>query len=291
MSIPISVLILTKNEERDLPGCLESVSWSDDIHVYDSFSSDNTVAIAKSYNAKVTQRIANNSQASFGGDEAEHRNWGLINIQYKYPWVLQLDADERVDPELVTSIHDAVLNPEDNVAFQVQRRDFFMGRHLKHVQTSPFYLRLFRPEKLRYKRLINPVSVPDGKVGYLAGFINHFPFIKGISYWFYRHNLYSSLEAQQLIDNRLGKEKFKISKALLSNNFHERRFHQKGLFYRLPARPLVKFLILYIVKKGFLDGTPGLTYSILQSIYEYMIVLKTREIEQNLIPKTIEDSK
>jgi glycosyltransferase involved in cell wall biosynthesis len=271
MNIPVSVLILTKNEEKDLPGCLDSVSWSDDIHVYDSVSDDDTVAIAHSFNAKVTQRIFDNW--------ASHQNWGLKNIPFKYTWVFYIDADERVTPELLFSIQKVIQTPNDCVAFRVQRRDFFMERWLKYVQASPFYLRLFRPEKMRYERLVNPVSIPDGSIGQLEGFIDHYPFSKGISHWLDRHNSYSSFEAQQIIDNRLKDKGFTIKKAVFSQDFNEKRYHQKELFYRLPARPLIKFLLLYILKKGFLDGRPGLTYAILQSIYEYMIVLKTQELE------------
>lgn len=269
----ISILILTKNEEKDLPGCLESVHWSDDIHIYDSFSSDKTVAIAKSAGATVTQRVFDNWAA--------HQNWGLQNIPFKHPWVFYIDADERMSPQLADEARRVIENPGDCIAFRVQRRDFFMGRWLKHVQASPFYLRLFRPKKMRYERLVNPVSVPDGPVGQVAGYLDHFPFSKGMSHWIERHNSYSSLEAQQIVNNRSGQEKFSFIKAFIERDFHKRRFHQKELFYRLPGRPLIKFIILYFLKRGFLDGRAGLTYSLLQSIYEYMIVLKTRELEKD----------
>lgn len=267
----ISVLILTKNEEKDLPGCLESVRWSDDIHVYDSFSTDRTIEIAKSAGAIVTQRTFDNWAA--------HQNWGLQNLPFKYPWVFYIDADERMTSELAKAARDAVQKNGEQVAFRVQRRDFFQGRWLKHVQTSPFYLRLFRPNKLHYERLVNPVSIPDGPTAELHGYLDHFPFSKGISHWIDRHNSYSSFEAQQILSNRSKQEHFRFSGAFFETDFHKRRFHQKELFYRLPARPLLKFLILYFAKRGFLDGRAGLTYSILQSIYEYMIVLKTRELE------------
>ena len=265
----ISVLILTKNEEQDLPACLESVSWCDDIHVYDSISTDRTVEIAQAAGAKVTQRAFDNWSA--------HQNWGLQNLPFKHPWVFYIDADERMTPTLVEQVRSAVNNPNDLVAFRIQRRDFFMGRWLKHVQTSPFYLRLFRPEKMRYERLVNPLSIPDGPAGQIDGYLDHFPFSKGITHWLARHNSYSSLEARQIANNRLNRERFDLRKAFFSWDFHERRYHQKELFYRLPARPLVKFFLLYILKRGFLDGHAGLTYSILQSIYEYMIVLKSHE--------------
>ncbi|MBA3924673.1 MAG: glycosyltransferase family 2 protein [Nostocaceae cyanobacterium] len=271
MNIPVSILVLTKNEEKDLSGCLESVLWSNDIHVYDSFSDDRTVAIAHSFNATVTQRVFDNW--------ASHQNWGLKNIPFKHNWILYIDADERVTPELVVSIQKAVENPENYVGFRIQRRDFFIGRWLKHVQASSFYLRLFQPNKMRYERLVNPISIPDGSVSQIEGFIDHYPFSKGISHWLDRHNSYSSFEAQQIVDNRLKSQNFQLQKAFFSQDFHQRRFHQKELFYRLPARPLIKFFLLYVFKRGFLDGQPGLTYATLQSIYEYMIILKTRELK------------
>src|SRR5216683_6702910 len=266
----ISVLILTKNEEQDLPGCLESVRWSDDVHVYDSYSTDRTVEIAQGAGAQVTQRTFDNWSS--------HQNWGLQNIPFKYSWVFYIDADERMTPKLVASVGEAFQSPGANVAFRMQRRDFFLGRWLKHVQTSPFYMRLFRPEKMRYERLVNPVSIPDGPVGELGGYLDHFPFSKGMRHWLDRHNSYSTLEAQQVISSRAAHNAFSITQAFLAKDFNERRYHQKELFYRMPARPLVKFMLLYVAKRGFLDGSAGFTYAVLQSIYEYMIVLKTREL-------------
>lgn len=265
----ISVLILTKNEQQDLPGCLQSVAWSDDVHVYDSLSTDSTVEIANKFGATVTQRGFDNW--------ASHQNWGLKNISFKHPWVFYIDADERMTPELVEAVKAAVRSPGGNVAFRVQRRDFFLGTWLKHVQTSPFYMRLFRPEKMRYERLVNPISIADGDVGQVSGYLDHFPFSKGISHWVERHNSYSTLEAKQIETNRASGEAFSLISALTERDFHKRRFHQKELFYRLPFRPAIKFLILYVGKRGFLDGRAGFTYAALQSIYEYFIVLKNRE--------------
>lgn len=265
----ISVLVLTKNEQADLPGCLRSVAWSDDVHVYDSFSTDKTVEIAKSFGASVTQRTFDNWAA--------HQNWGLENIKFKHPWVFYIDADERVTPELALSLKIAIEKESDFVAFSIQRRDFFMGTWLKHVQTSPYYMRLFRPEAIRYERLVNPVSVANGPVGTVDGYLDHFPFSKGIAHWVGRHNSYSDLEAEQIVANAASREPFSIKKAFTGKDFHSKRYHQKELFYRLPFRPFVKFLLLYVAKRGFLDGRAGFRYAILQSIYEYLIVLKTEE--------------
>jgi glycosyltransferase involved in cell wall biosynthesis len=279
----ISILILTKNEQQDLPGCLESVAWANDIHVFDSMSTDDTVAIAERFGAKVTQRGYGDNKLLFGGDESAHRNWGLQNIPFKHSWIFVIDADERVTPGLETAMNEAVLAPNGCVAFRVQRRDFFLGTWLKHVQASPYYMRLFMHQKMRYDRLINPVSIADGPVGQVSGFLDHFPFSKGIGHWVDRHNAYSRFEAQQIVENRMSHASFSLIKTFAAKDFHERRFHQKELFHRLPFRPLLKFLILYIGKRGFLDGRAGYTYARLQSIYEYFIVLKTRELESQRI--------
>jgi len=275
----ISVLILTKNESQNLPDCLASVAWSDDIHVLDSLSTDGTQAIAAAAGAHVTERIFD--------DWSSHQNWALKNLPFKYPWVFYLDADERATPALRDALLQAADNPGDACAFRLQRRDFFMGTWLKHVQTSPFYIRLFRPEAMRYERLVNPVSIPTGPVGQITGYLDHFPFSKGLDHWVERHNQYSHLEARQIVANRSKQTPFSpldaVRSALFDRDFHRRRFHQKELFYRLPARPLLRFLYLYIVRRGFLDGTAGYTYARLQAFYEYLIVAKTRELEHAAI--------
>jgi glycosyltransferase involved in cell wall biosynthesis len=274
----ISILIPTKNEEQDLLGCLESVRWSDDVYVYDSGSTDTTAAIAAQAGATFVVRPPHSGQELFGGNEAEHRNWALTNLRFKYEWVLTLDADERVSPELAKSARQAVQDPGDAVAFRIQRRDFWGNRWLKHVQATSYYLRLFRPEKMRYERLINPVFISDGPVGQLAGYLDHYPFSKGMTHWLNRHNSYSSLEAQQIVLNRGANAQFSVRQAFFGKDNNQRRFHLKEIFYKAPARPLLKFLLLYVGKRGFLDGSAGFHYALLQSFYEYMIVLKTKEL-------------
>ena len=211
---------------------------------------------------------------------AAHQNWALNNVPFRHPWVFYIDADERVTSKLRDAMRVTVQSPGPAVAFRMERRDFLLGTWLRHVQTSAFYMRLFRPEKMRYERLVNPVSIPDGPVGQVSGYLDHYPFSKGVSHWIARHNAYSTLEAHQIIQNRQGGARFSLRAALTEKDFHKRRYHQKELFYRLPGRPLAKFLLLYFVKMGFLDGRAGLMYAVLQSIYEYFIVVKTRELEE-----------
>ncbi|MEZ0485098.1 glycosyltransferase family 2 protein [Fibrella aquatica] len=267
----VSVLILTKNEEQDLPGCLSSVAWADDIHVFDSFSDDKTLAIAKNAGAIVTQRKFDNWSA--------HQNWGMANIPFKHEWVLYIDADERVSPELKNAL--LTLEPADATiaAYEIQRRDFaWNGRWLKHAQMSPYYMRLFRPAKMRYERLVNPVSIPDGGVLRLSGFLDHYPFSKGFRYWWQRHLGYADLEASMRMQDIDKGTAFSMQKAMFSKDFSERRYHQKGIFYKMPGRPLVKWFYLAIWRRGFLDGHAGMTYALLQAVYEYFIVLKTEEL-------------
>ncbi|MGI8771258.1 MAG: glycosyltransferase family 2 protein [Acidobacteriaceae bacterium] len=265
-----SVLILTRNEEQDLPGCLESVFWSDDVHVFDSYSSDRTVEIATNWGAHVAQRAFDNYSS--------HRNAAFAKLRFRHPWVLLLDADERVTPALAAAIERAVAeNDPASAAYRVRRRDYLWGTWLRHAQISPFYIRLVRPEVARYTREINEVLEIAGPVGELEGALDHYPFSKGIAHWLRKHNRYSTMEAE-LIASGTGLQQPSLKLALRSRDFHERRLHQKALFYRLPGRPLLKWLYMVVVRGAFLDGRSGLTYATLQSFYEYMIVLKTREL-------------
>jgi len=272
---PISVLILTKNEAQDLPGCLRSVQWSDDVHVFDSLSTDETVQVARSSGARVTQR-------AFDGYAAQ-RNAALHGLEFKHPWLLILDADERVpaaSAEVMARF--AADAPTDMDACRLRRRDYFLGTWLAHAQISPYYIRLVRPARVRYEREINEVLKVEGTVRDLDAPFDHYPFSKGVRHWLDKHNLYSTMEAQHIVRTRHAGSPFSLRQALSARDFNVRRFHQKELFYRLPARPLLKWLYMVLGRRAFLDGRAGLTYAALQAIYEYMIVVKTRELEQEL---------
>src|ERR1035437_5912344 len=141
----ISVLILTKNEEIDLSGCLESVAWCDDIHVFDSYSTDRTIELAQGAGAKVTQRL-------FDG-YASQKNAALVSCKFRHPWVLLLDADERIPKPLADEMLDSVQKAGNGVAgFRIRRRDYLFGTWLKHAQITPWYIRLVRPECARFER-------------------------------------------------------------------------------------------------------------------------------------------
>lgn len=267
MNPKISVLILTKNEEQDLPGCLQSVVWSDDVHVLDSGSSDRTIEIATAFGAKVSDR-------PFDG-YAKQRNFGL-KLPFKHDWVFILDADERVPDVLVSELAAFVASaPQSTAAARIRRRDIWWGRWLKHAQISPFYVRLARVGRTHYEREVNEVMVVDGDIADLKQHFNHYPFSKGLDHWISKHNVYSKMEAQVIAD---GDIKPSLKAALFDSDFNNRRLHQKAIFYRLPGRPFIKLGYMLLARRAFLDGWPGIRYSILQAIYEYFIVLKTKEI-------------
>ncbi|WP_245826243.1 glycosyltransferase family 2 protein [Spirosoma rigui] len=266
----ISVLILTKNEEQDLPGCLKSVSWSDDVHVFDSCSNDRTVDIAQQAGAHVTIR-------PFDG-YASQRN-AALGAAFTNDWILILDADERVPLELVTELTKRIQQAGPEVSgFRIRRRDYFNNTWLKHSQMTPFYVRLVRKGKAHYHREINEVLQVDGTIQDVDGYFEHYPFSKGLSHWLSKHNVYSTLEAKRWIEENSGTIEFSLKKALFSKDFGEKRYHQKGLFYKIPGRPVIKWLYMVIWRRSFLDGYAGITNATLQAIYEYFIVIKTKEM-------------
>lgn len=269
----ISVLILTKNEQHDLPDCLASVRWSDDVHVFDSHSTDGTVALAEAAGAHVHQRTFDNYAA--------HRNAALRGVPFHHPWVLLLDADECIPSALAEEMQRIVSDPASSSisGFSIRRRDFLFGTWLQHAQISPFYIRLVRPERARYTRAINEVLELDGPVATLTQPMDHFPFSKGIGHWIRKHDLYSTMEAE-LIHRQEGLNQPSLRTALRSPDFHERRLHQKAIFYQLPGRPILKWVYMMFVRGALLDGSAGITYATLQSFYEYLIVLKTKELRR-----------
>lgn len=268
----VSILILTLNEEINMPACLASVSRFDDVVVLDSHSTDRTVSLAEEHGARVVQRKFDNWAA--------HQNWALQRITFKYPWVFYLDADERMTPELAQEIDEIAENPtRSEVAFYCGRRNMFMGKWIKHAMPPGNIMRFFKPPFIRFERLVNPTPLIDGPHGYLRGQLVHYNFSKGLTEWIEKHNKYSLMEATQGLKEC--RSESLDARSLVSRDSAVRQKTFKSLSFRLPLRPVMKFVYLYIVNCGFLDGRPGLTYCVLQSMYEHMIALKMQELQRH----------
>ncbi len=268
----ISVLILTLNEELNLPRCLESVSWSDDIVVLDSFSSDRTVEIAKAHGARVYRRKFEN--------ERDQRTASL-RLPFRHPWVFNPDADEVATPALRDEMLAAVRAAPPHAAYRMRRRDMFMGTWIRHASLYPTWLvRLFRPEAIAFERSINLRYLVRGTEGRLENDLLHYSFQKGLESWFEKHNRYSSREAAETLQS-LASGHLDLA-GLLSPDAVRRRRALKELSFRLPFRPELRFLYMYLVRLGFLDGRAGYHYCRLLATYEYMISIKVAELRHRV---------
>jgi len=265
----VSIFIQTLNEEENLPLCLASLKFSDDIVVLDSLSTDRTESIARAARARFFQR-------KYEG-RAANQNWAVQNIPFKYPWVYYSDADEVVTDELRDEIQRVTREAgRPEALFRVRFKNMFMGRFLRWSSLYPTWVpRLFRPDRIRWERGANPVAIVDGPEGRLEEHFLHFSFRKGMTDWFAKHNKYSSYEAVETI-KELENRTFRWGD-LTARGPATRRQALKKLSFRLPGRPLAKFLYMYFAHLGFLDGAPGFHYCLLQAIYEYQIVLKVKE--------------
>jgi glycosyltransferase involved in cell wall biosynthesis len=260
----ISVLIITYNEEINLDICLKYLDWCDDIVILDSFSDDRTVEIAKKYSVRIIQRKFDNF--------ANQRNYGLKNISYKYSWLLMLDADEIVSENLKDEIGHTLSNNDCDISlYYMRRKDFFWKKWIKYSSGYPTWFgRLMRIGDVYIERDINEQYKTCKQVGYLKNHLYHYPFRKGIDHWINKHNMYSTLESNIYIKDKILVTQF------FSDNPTIRRNEIKKLIYKMPARPLIYFFIIYFLRKGFLDGIPGLHFCILKTIYEYFICCKTK---------------
>jgi len=267
----VSVLILTLNEEVNIADCIDSCVWSNDIVVFDSMSVDRTRDIALAKGARVIERAFDNYAAQ--------RNAALKTVSFKNPWVLMVDADERVPPDLAAEIARVIADVTDEVAmFRMRRKDFFMGKWLRRSSGYPTWFgRLQRPERTRVERHINEEYIADGRVEPLESHLHHYPFNRGVAYWCERHNRYSTMEALEQVN----RQKHPIASwEIFSTDPVARRRALKQFAYRLPMRPQLIFLYLYFFRLGILDGRAGLHFSRMRATYERLIDLKVIELKR-----------
>ena len=264
-----SILILTFNESNNIDACLESVEWANDVVVLDSFSTDDTVAKAKAAGARVVQRAFD--------DFGSQRNFALDEIEFKHDWVFHLDADERFNSTLRSECG-RVIQLNEKSAYFVPNRIIFLGKWIPHCTQYPYpQVRLVKRGEVRFAKAGHGQKEDAAQrgVGHISSPYDHFNFSKGIDDWIAKHNRYSSEEA-----SLASQIKCRPVRELISRDSMTRKRALKSWFVRLPCRPWLKFLYLYVFKRGFLDGYPGLLYCRLQFIYETMIDIKQAELKQ-----------
>jgi glycosyltransferase involved in cell wall biosynthesis len=263
----LAAVIITRNESLDIAACVESCSFAARVIVLDSHSTDDTATRARAAGADVQFREFTNY--------ADQRNVAL-SLVADFDWVLMMDADERVPKDMADEISRVIGQALDDVVlYRIRRKDFFFGKWLRRATGYPTWAgRLMRPTHVHFTRDINEELVVHGRTGFLLTHFHHFPFSKGVAAWFERHNAYSSMEAIRLAEERATRITWRWPSL---RDPAKRRRIAKQVFYRLPLRPWIAFLGLYVLRGGFLDGWAGLQYCRLRSIYEYMIDLKMRE--------------
>lgn len=265
MSVKITAMIFTLNEEVHLPSCLEHLRWCDDVIVVDSFSTDRTEQICREDGARFFQH-------AFEGFGSQ-RNWALEHTEPKYDWILILDADERVQPELAAELKAIAQAVHPDVgAYCVRRRFYMWGRWLKYSSLYPTWVvRFIHKDRVRY---INRGHAETQEVlGRIEDLSNDLidENLKGVEEWFERQNRYSRKDAeyellQEGIALRLGD--------ILAKDPLLRRAALKRVTYRLPIRPLIFFLYSYFWRRGFLDGRDGLVFCLMKAMYQQMVAIK-----------------
>lgn len=265
---PVSVVILTLNEEINIADCLASCAWCDDVAVLDSGSTDRTADIARGMGATVYV----NRFESFG----KQRNWAIDHIPARHNWVFHLDADERFTPELVAALRDLLGADPPQAGFHVPNKFMFMDTWLKRTMQYPAYqMRLFHKARMRFTDYGHGQREDTaGEVGTFDVPYLHYAMSKGLGDWFERHNRYSTAEAAKAFDvlHRGGGSLAQI----LSSRGIERRRAIKEFAYRLPCRATLRYLHTLFIAGAVLEGRAGRTYAALLHTYERMITLKLR---------------
>lgn len=265
-----STLILTFNEEVNLPACLDSVAGCDDIVVLDSFSTDRTVEIARERGCRVYQRKFD--------DFGSQRNHAIDHIPFRHPWLFQLDADERFTPEFAREVQE-VVRADQHSGYMVPNKLMFQGRWLKHAGMYPSYqMRLLKLGEIRFVKHGHGQRETDPKrgLGKMREPYLHYNFSKGLEDWFAKHNRYSTEEAKLAIEE-LREQPFSWGGVLAGDGVARRRW-LKQLAARLPFRPTLRFLYVYFLCLGILDGAPGFHYARMLATFQWMIDLKMDEL-------------
>ena len=267
---PVSVIILTLDEEANIRGCMESLAWAEDIVVVDSGSSDKTIVLARQARSDV--RLFTHAFQNFG----DQRNWALDNTQPRHEWILFMDADERCTPACASAVCAAIQNPGNTAGFFLTCRNFFLGRWIKRCTFYPSWqLRLLRYGRVRFRKEGHGQrEVSEEPLRYIPEPYNHFGFSKGIEHWIARHNVYSTNEVDLI--RRLRADPLALKDLWSSDPVQQRRC-LKRLAARAGCRPLLRFIYMYFVRAGFLDGYAGFIFCLLRVSHEIAITAKLAE--------------
>jgi len=277
--LPLTVIIPVRNEARNLPRCLESLKSVGEVYVIDSQSTDDTAAIARSHGAKIVQ-------FHYAGGWPKKRQWAMDTLPLAYDWILLLDADEVLSPELANEIRDAIQDPRTD-GYYIALQMYFLGRRLRHSGASFWKLSLFRKGLGRYECRLQDqdASMADMEVHehvVVAGatrklihpLVHHN--VESFSRYIQKHNEYSNWEARVWLDaNRISDGD--IQPSLWGTQAQRRRWLRRR-FLSLPGSPLLFFFYKYVFSLGFLDGVPGLVYCAMQGIQFFHIKVKIYEL-------------
>ena len=273
----IEVIIPTLDEALNLPHALSSVTgWADAVHVVDSGSTDETRAIAEAAGA----RVADRPWLGY----AKQKNWALDELDLQAEWILFLDADEAVLPELrdeMLEIARRVRVETEPAGYYVNRYLIFLGKRIRHCGYYPSWnLRFFRRGMARYEeREVHEHMIVDGPTGYLQGHLEHHD-RRGLDAYMAKHNHYATLEAREIVRIMNGEAEGTIDAKLFGDPLQRRRWIKRYVHPRLPARWLFRFLFMYVLRLGFLDGLTGIRFCLFISAYELLISLKVIELRR-----------
>ena len=278
--LPVSAIVATRNEEKNLPRCLESLRGVDEIYVVDSGSTDATADIARTFGAKVVQ-------FHYQGGWPKKRQWAIDNLLLAHEWLFLVDADEALTPELLDEIQSAIRN-ESVHGYYISLRMQFLGRVLRHGDASFWKLVLFRRGKGRYEcRLkeqtpamadmeIHEHVVVDGPTAKIRNPLIHHN-VESLSRYIQKHDEYSNWESQVLLLAEFGHSE--LPPALFGTQAQRRRWLKKKL-YAVPGSPVLLFLYRYIFRGGFLDGIAGLIYCGFQAVQMFHTKAKIYELKR-----------
>ncbi|MCW0221277.1 MAG: glycosyltransferase family 2 protein [Prosthecobacter sp.] len=282
MKVPVSILIPIKNEAHNLPRCLESVAWANEIFVVDSASTDESQTMAEAHGAKVVQ-------FDFNGIWPKKKNWSLENLPFSHEWVFILDADEVMPPEAEEEFRRIVTDSNHPLdGYWINRRFMFLGKWLKHAYYPNWNLRLFRHRLGRYEKLTDVatasgdnevhehVVIEGGRTGRLKCEMDHYAF-PSVDVFVEKHNRYANWEARVALDQYL-----KASSGSLQHGAVGLRRRLKQLSQKMPFRPMLRFLYVFVWQRGFLDGIEGYHFAKLHAMYEYLCVVKTFEQKRQI---------